>query len=198
MRNLSRKKKQIQEIKLFYEWDYEGVTIEDPGLKRYISFKPVFIPHTAGRHEHQRFQKSQTPIVERLVNNLMRPGHAAGKKTRSIKTVENALRIINLKTGKKPLGLLVKAIENSAPKEDTTRVSYGGVAYHVAVDISPQRRVDLALRFIAEAARKSAFGKPKPLDECLADEIIMASVGDSRSYAISKKNEMERISYSSR
>jgi len=195
---LNPKKKKTEEIKLFEEWDYDGVTVEDPGLRRYISFKPVFIPHTGGRHEHKRFQKSKIPIVERLVNELMRPGHAGGKKARAIKIVENALRIIHLKTGKNPIDVLVKAIENSAPREDTTRVSYGGVSYHIAVDISPQRRVDLALRFIAEAARKSAFGNPKPIDECLAEEIIMASVADSRSYAISKKNEMERIAYSSR
>jgi small subunit ribosomal protein S7 len=195
---LSRKKKQTEDIRLFGEWDYEGITVEDPGLKQYISFKPAIVPHTAGRHEHKRFQKSQVPIAERLVNELMRPGHAAGKKIRAMKIVENALRIVNLKTGENPLGLLVKAIENSAPREDTTRVSYGGVSYHVAVDLAPLRRVDLALRFIAEAARKSAFGNPKSVDEWLADEIIMASSADGRSYAISKKNEMERIAYSSR
>lgn len=195
---MSRSKKQSEDIKLFGEWDFDEVAVEDPGLKQYVSFKPVFIPHSGGRHEHKRFQKSQVPIAERLINEIMRPGHAAGKKVRSMKIVENALKIINLKTGENPLQVLVKAIENSAPREDTTRVSYGGVSYHVAVDISPQRRVDLAIRFIAEAARKSAFGNPKSIDECLADEIVIASSGDSRSYSISKKNEMERVAYSSR
>jgi len=195
---LSPNKKESEEVKLFGEWDYSTLTVEDPGLRPYISFKPVYVPHTAGRHEHQRFQKSQVPIVERLANELMRPGRAGGKKARSIKMVENALRIVNLKTEKNPLEVLVKTIENSAPREDTTRVSYGGVSYNIAVDISPQRRVDIALRFIAEAARKASFGNPKTVDECLAEEIILASTADSRSYAVSKRNEMERVAFSSR
>jgi len=195
---LSEDEEEASRIRLFGEWSYEGISIEDPGLEKYISFKPVYIPHTGGRHEHGRFQKAQVPIVERLVNQLMRPGRAGGNKTRVIKAVEKAFKMINQKTERNPIEILVRGIENSAPREDTTRVSYGGVSYHVSVDVSPQRRVDLALRFISEAARRAAFGSKRSLGGCLAEEIISASTGSDESYAISKKDEMERIAYSSR
>lgn len=191
-------KKEIEEVKLFGKWSFKGIETQDPGLKRYISLRPIFIPHSMGRHEHKRFRKAEVNIVERLVNNLMCPGKNAGKKARAISVVKNAFEIIQLRTGKNPIQLLVKAVENSAPCEDTTRISYGGIVYHLAVDISPQRRVDLALRFICEGARKKAFGNPKSLDECLAEEIILAANNDMKCYAVSKRHEMERIALSSR
>ena len=193
-----------QEIKLFGKWSYDGIEVVDPGLKQYMfdartrSLKPVYIPHSMGRHEHGKFRKARVNIVERLVNNLMRPGSSSGKKTRAINLVKNALEIIRLRTSKNPIQILVRAVENTAPCEDTTRISYGGIAYHMAVDISPQRRVDLALRFLSEGARKIAFGNPRSLDECLAEELILAANGDVKSSAVQKRNEMERIAQSSR
>jgi len=195
---MSRSKNVLEELKLFGKWSFKGIEIKDPGLKKYISLKPVVIPHSMGRHEHTKFKKSEVNIVERLVNMLMRPGHAAGKKARAISVVKNAFEIIHLKTGRNPIEVLIRAIENAAPCEDTTRISYGGVVYHLAVDISPQRRVDLALRFLSEGARMSAFGTPKSLEECLADEIILAANGDMKSYAVKKRSEMERIALASR
>jgi small subunit ribosomal protein S7 len=187
-----------QEIKLFGKWSFEGIEVTDPGLKRYISLSPVYVPHSMGRHEHGRFRKAEVNIVERLVNNLMRPGRSAGKKSRTINLVRNAFEIINLRTGKNPIEILVRTVENSAPCEDTTRISYGGVVYHMAVDVSPQRRVDLALRFISEGARKTTFGNPRSYEECLAEELILATNNDMKSEAIKKKNEMERVARASR
>jgi small subunit ribosomal protein S7 len=112
--------------------------------------------------------------------------------------VRNAFEIINVRTGENPIQVLVTAVENTAPGEDTTRISYGGIAYHMAVDISPQRRVDLALRFLSEGARNQSFGNPKALDEYLAEELELASKKDVKSYAVKKRNEMERIARSSR
>ena len=187
-----------QEIKLFGKWSFDGIEVEDPGIKRYIPLKPVYIPHSMGRHEHGKFRKAKVNIVERLTNNLMRPGSSAGKKTRAINLVKNAFEIIHLRTKQNPIQILVRAIENTAPCEDTTRISYGGIAYHMAVDISPQRRVDLALRFLSEGARKTAFGNPRSLDECLAEDLILAANKDVKSYAVQKRNEMERVARSSR
>jgi len=191
-------KKEIEEIKLFGKWDFKDIEIRDPGLKRYICLRPVYVPHSMGRHEHKRFGKAEVNIVERLVNNLMRPGKNAGKKIRAINVVKNAFEIIHLRTGENPIQVLIRAVENSAPCEDITRISYGGIIYHLAVDISPQRRLDLALRFICEGARQASFGNPKPLEECLADEIILAANNDMKSYAVSKRHEMERIALASR
>lgn len=187
-----------QEIQLFGKWSFEGIEITDPGLKRYVSLRPVYVPHSMGRHEHRRFRKAEVNVVERLVNNLMRPGRSAGKKLRTINLVKNAFEIANLRTGKNPIEILAKAVENSAPCEDTTRISYGGVVYHMAVDVSPQRRVDLALRFISEGARKATFGNPRSYEECLAEELISAANNDMKSEAIRKKNEMERVARASR
>jgi len=191
-------KKEKQRFKLFGKWSFDEIEVRDPGLKRYISLRPVLVPHTMGRHEHKRFHKSDVNIVERLINNLMRPGKNAGKKARAISVVRNAFELIHLRTGRNPIEMLVRAVENAAPCEDTTRISYGGIVYHLAVDISPLRRVDLALRFIAEGARKSAMHNPRSLEECLAEEIILAANGDVKSHALSKRHEMERIARASR
>ncbi|MCD6084061.1 MAG: 30S ribosomal protein S7 [Desulfurococcales archaeon] len=186
------------EIKLFGKWSYEGVMVGDPSLKKYISLRPVYLPHTGGRHEHRRFGKAEVPIVERLMNKLMRPGRNAGKKHLAYNIVKRAFEIVYLKTGENPLQVLVRAIENSAPREETTRIMYGGIIYHVAVDVSPLRRVDLALRHITEGARLAAFKSSKNIAECLADEIIFAARNDPKSYAVGRKEEIERIALSSR
>jgi len=186
------------EIKLFGKWTFHDVEIKDPGLKRYVCLKPIFLPHTEGRHEHKRFGKADVPIVERLINNLMKPGKNAGKKILAMNIVKNAFEIVHLKTGKNPIQVLVEAIEKAGPREETTRIAYGGIVYHQSVDVSPQRRVDLALRWLTEGARLASFSNPKTIDECLADEIIAAAQGDPKSYAIAKKDEIERIAMSSR
>ncbi|UCC28582.1 MAG: 30S ribosomal protein S7 [Candidatus Bathyarchaeota archaeon] len=190
--------KEKQELKLFGKWSLEGIEAKNPGLKRYISLKPMRVPHTMGRHEHRRFRKSEVNLVERLINNLMRPGKNAGKKARLISVARNAFEIINLRTGRNPIEILVEATENSAPCEDTTRISYGGIAYLMAVDIAPLRRVDLALRYLAEGARKAAIHNSKSLEECLAEEIILAANGDVKSHAVSKRHQTERIARASR
>lgn len=187
-----------EQIRLFGKWSWVGVDVRDPGLKRYISLKPVWLPHTGGRHARRRFGKAEVPIVERLMNKLMRPGKNMGKKVLAYNIVKTAFDIIHLETGDNPIQVLVRAIENSAPREETTRIMYGGITYHVSVDVSPIRRVDLALRFLTEGARKCAFNNPKPVEECLAEEIILASRGNPQSYAIRQKEEIERIALSSR
>jgi len=191
-------KRETQETKLFGRWSFNGIEVKDLGLKSYVSLRPVYTPHSMGRHEHGRFRKAEVNIAERLINNLMRPGKSAGKKTRAINMVRNAFEIINLRTGQNPVDVLVRAVENSAPCEDTTRISYGGIVYHMSVDVAPQRRVDLALRLITEGARKASLNNPRTLEECLAEELILAANKDVKSHAISKRNEMERIARSSR
>jgi small subunit ribosomal protein S7 len=191
-------KQVVEEVKLFGRWSFSGIEVKDLGLKRYISLHPVYAPHSMGRHEHGRFRKAEVNIVERFVNNLMRPGPAAGKKARAINVVKNALELVNLRTGQNPVEVLVKAVENSAPCEDTTRISYGGIVYHMAVDVAPLRRVDLSLRLLTEGARKATLNNPRTLEECLADELVLAANKDVKSYAVGKRNEIERIARSSR
>ncbi|MEM1683455.1 MAG: 30S ribosomal protein S7 [Ignisphaera sp.] len=188
----------LSSLKLFGKWSYIDIVVTDPSLKKYISLKPIIIPHTGGRHAKRRFGKAEVPIVERLINKLMRKAKNTGKKHLAYNIVKMAFDIINLKTNENPLQVFVRAIENAAPREETTRIIYGGIVYHVAVDVAPIRRIDLALRHIAEGAYLCSFRSSKPIEECLADEIVAAASYDTKSYAIQRKEEIERIALSSR
>ncbi len=189
---------QQAEIKLFQKWSFKDIQVADIGLQRYLNLTPMVAPHSMGRHEHQRFRKANVNIVERLINNLMRPGKNAGKKAKTTNIVKQAFEIINLRTGKNPIEVMVKAVENASPCEDTTRISYGGVVYHLSVDVAPQRRIDLAIRHISEGARAASANTPRSIEECVADELTLAANKDIKSYAIAKRNEIERVAQSSR
>ena len=189
---------QPQDIKLFQKWSFKDVTVVDIGLQRYLNLTPMVAPHSMGRHEHQRFRKAKVNVVERLINSLMRSGKNSGKKAKTTNIVKEAFEIINAKTGKNPIEVLVKAVENAAPCEDTTRISYGGVVYHLSVDVAPQRRIDLAIRHISEGARASSINNPKSIQETLADELILAAAKDIKSSGVAKRNEIERVAQSSR
>ncbi|WXG40508.1 MAG: 30S ribosomal protein S7 [Candidatus Freyarchaeum deiterrae] len=188
----------MSEIKVFGKWITDDVEVHDVGLRGSINLTPKYVPHTDGRHEHRRFMKARVFIVERLINKLQNPGRNAGKKMKALNIVRLTFEIINIKTGENPLQVLVNAVENAAPREETTRISYGGIVYHQAVDVSPLRRVDLALRFITNAARKASFGTQKTIEECLADELISAANNETKSSAVMRKEEKERIATSVR
>lgn len=197
---------QTQNLLLFRKWDLSEIQINDPGLKTAISLKKQIIPYTFGRSALKRFNKTEVNIVERLTNKLMHfgkkyaknTGRMAGKKIRVLNTVQEALEIIHLKTGKNPVEVLVRAIEYSAPNEDTTRIVYGGTVYHVSVDVSPLRRVDLALRFIADGVKEATFSNPKAMEEHLAEQLISASSNEPGAPSVKKKHELERIAQASR
>jgi small subunit ribosomal protein S7 len=186
------------EILLFQKWTFNDITVKDPGLQRYINLTPMTLPHSMGRHEHQRFRKARVNIVERFINGFMRPGKNAGKKARATNFVKQAFEIIHLRTGKNPVEILVQAVENAAPAEDTTRLSYGGVVYHLSVDIAPQRRIDLALRNLTNGARVASANNPRSVPETIADELIYAANNNIKSAGVAKRHEIERIAQSSR
>jgi small subunit ribosomal protein S7 len=125
-------------------------------------------------------------------------GRMTGKKTKVLNTVKTAFEIIALKTGQNPVEVLVRAVENSAPNEDTTRIVYGGTTYHVSVDVAPIRRVDMALKFIADAIREATFSNPKPIEEHMAEQLMLAANNDSSAPSVKKKHELERIAQASR
>ena len=195
-----------QKLLLFRKWDTTEIIINDIGLKTAISLKQIIIPLDFGRSALKRFNKGDVNIAERLSNKLMHFGkkyakntvRMGGKKTHSLNVVRTAFEIINLKTGKNPVEILVRAVENSAPNEDTTRIVYGGTVYHVSVDVAPLRRVDLALRFIADGVKEATFSNPKPIEEYLAEHLILSANNDTTSPSIKKKNELERVAQASR
>ena len=196
--SLSESGSGVDGLKLFGDWSFEGVTVRDVGLQRYLKLDPIYLPHSGGRHEARKFRKSEMNIVERLINNMMRPGGSGGEKFRITNVVRTALKIVNLKTGRNPIEVIVRAVENAAPNEDTTRIGYGGVVYRLSVDISPQRRIDLALRFIVKGTKAAAFGNRRTLEEVLAEQLIGAADNEQNNFAIRRKLEMERVALSSR
>ena len=175
--------------------------INDISLEDYIAVKPkyaTFVPHSAGRYAAKRFRKAQCPIVERIVNSLMMHGRNNGKKLMAARIVRHAMDIIFLLTDQNPLQVVVDAIINAGPREDATRVGSAGVVRRQAVDISPLRRVNDAIYLLTTGAREAAFRNVKTMAECLADELVNAAKGSSNSYAIKKKDELERVAKANR
>lgn len=190
---------------MFDKWDTKDVKISDPGLIGYINVSNPSL-HSHGRGCEKQFGKTKMNIVERLVNNIMRSSSGkkvggklirhrfgCGKKVTALRAVREAFVMVEGKTKENPVQVFVRAVENSAPREETTRVKFGGITRHIAVDISPQRRIDFALRNIAVAALAKAYKSPKSRAEALADEIAAAAANDNNCMSISKKNETERV-----
>ncbi|MBI2148485.1 30S ribosomal protein S7 [Candidatus Woesearchaeota archaeon] len=197
------------ELKWFNTWSVSNITVEDPGLKRYVDITPVLIPRSFGRNAKQRFGKSKSRIVERLMNKLMVTGHKGkkhhrtsshitGKGSHVYNLVKKCFTIIEKETKQNPVQIFIKALENAAPREEITTIEYGGARYPQAVDCAPQRRVDIALRQMTQGAYSKSFGKKKGIAQALAEEIMKAYNTDQTSQAISKKLELERQADSSR
>jgi small subunit ribosomal protein S7 len=202
----------ISEPLLFQKYSMKDVVVDDPSLANYIMLMPKVYPNSFGRKKNRVYYATHVNIIERLINKLMRGGTGQkiggkvirtegalqGKKIKVMHILEDAFEIINKKTGKNPVQILVNALENAAPIEDTTRIRYGGINYNVAVGISAARRLDVALRNVALASLIVAFKNRKSLADTLADELILAATKDTNSYAIKKKVELERIARSAR
>eukprot|EP00918_Siedleckia_nematoides_P098203 GHVU01215000.1.p1 GENE.GHVU01215000.1~~GHVU01215000.1.p1 ORF type:complete len:206 (+),score=19.55 GHVU01215000.1:54-671(+) len=190
----------VTDVKLFNKWSYD-VGVSDLSLKDYMATEGracVYTPHTAGRYQVRRFRKAQCPIVERLVNSMMMHGRNNGKKPLAVRIVKHAFEIVHLLTDKNPIQVLIDAVKNGGPREDSTRIGSAGVVRRQAVDVSPMRRVNQAIYLICTGARNCAFRNIKTIAECLADEIINCSKESSNSHAIKKKDEIERVAKANR
>ncbi len=196
---------------LFEKYSYD-VEVADLSLKNYINLKQAEYPLACRRLSQNPFSKANAGIIERLENSLMRGGTGSkvgghvirtkgrlqGKKLKVIKIIEEAFDIINAKTGQNPVQVFIRALENSAPIEDTTHVVYGGITSNVAVDISASRRLDIALRNVAHATIIGAFGNKRNIAEALANELMLAANADINSFALKRKNEIERMARSAK
>ncbi|MEM5797104.1 MAG: 30S ribosomal protein S7 [Candidatus Aenigmatarchaeota archaeon] len=194
----------MEDMKIFNKWSIEGVSVNDPGLRPYITITPSIFPKSSGRLASQQFYKSKMNIVERLITKMMVPGHKSkkhfltsgrvvGRYITTYKIVKEAFDKIYEKTGKNPVEVLVRAIENAALREEIAGYQVGGIIVRRAVITSPQRRVDSALRMITQAAYKKAFGKKTNIVDALVDEIIAAYNNDaSKSESIKEKERIEK------
>lgn len=198
---------QIQTFKIFDKYDLSEIEVQDPGLKASINLQPKLVLKSHGRNVI-KFGQTRVNVVERLMNKISTSGHrgkkhriqkkATGKYTKNMNIVLKAFELIEKKTGKNPVEVLVKAIENSAPRDEITVIEYGGARYPQAVDVSPIRRVNLALKHITHGASDKSFKKKKTVVQGLAEEIIMASENNGESFAIRKKKEAEAQADSAR
>ena len=196
-------------VKAFNRWDVSGIEVADPGIKPYINLEPRIVPKTGAKYARNRFHKSNVFIVERLMNKLMNTGHRAkkhkitsGQLTGNMQTVYNlmieVLEKIEKKTEKNPIEVVVKAVENAAPREEVVAIEYGGARYPKAVECAPQRRVDLALRHLTQGAYHKSFSTKQSTADNLAEELIFAYNNSNNSNAISRKLEVERQADASR
>ncbi len=183
---------------LFGKYPFEGVEVHDPGLLPYLYLHPVYSPHTEGRLSGKPFLKTRMHLVERLANHLMKGGRFTGKKSKALATVRAAFDELAQKEGKNPLQLLVDAVENAAPREEVTRLQFGGISVPRAVDASPARRLNVAIRNLALGAIQASRKSTKPIHTCLADEISLAAKGNLTSFAVGRKEEVERVAQSAR
>lgn len=184
--------------KVFGKWDASEVTCRDPGLAPYVNLTTVGVPHTGGRHANAWFGKSKLSVVERYVNKLMRTGKYTGKKQGAMKAFEQALDAMAERSGDNPLQLFVDALCYAAPMEEITRIKFGAVSQPKAVDASPSRRLDIALRNLAAGAASGTRKSKRTLKQCIVNELTKASTGDVTSFAVAKKEELERIAASAR
>ncbi len=183
---------------LFGKYTFEGVEVHDPGLVPYLYLHAVYTPHTEGRLSGRPFQKTRMHLVERLVNQLMKGGKFTGKKQKAIQTVRRAFDELAAKGGGNPIQMLVDAVENAAPREEVTRLQFGGISVPRAVDASPARRLNVAVRNIALGAIQASHKSTKPISTCLADEIRLAAKGDLTAFSVGRKEEVERVAQSAR
>lgn len=195
-------------FKIFDKYDISTIEIQDEGLKSAINLKPKLLLKNQGRNVG-KFSQTKVNVVERLANKLSVAGHrgkkhklekgnATGKYTKNMQIIMDVLEMIEKKTGKNPVEILVRAVENSAPRDETTVIEYGGARYPQAVDVAPVRRVNLALKHLVHGASDKAFNKKKTIAQTLAEEIIMAADKNGESMAIRKKKEAEAQADSAR
>ncbi len=184
------------DAELFGVWDVSEIEYSDPSTRRYLNVTPV--AHTMGRHASKQFKKSEISIVERLINRLMQTEDNTGHKQKTTNIVRDAFEMVNDRTDENPAQVLVTAVENAAPREETVRLKYGGISVPKAVDVAPQRRVDQGLKFIAVGTLNAARNSTTSAAEALAQQLTGAADYDVQAYPISQKEETERVAAAAR
>ena len=202
-------KKEIPiEFKLFDLYDISNIEIKDPGIKRYINLEPKLVVKSFGRITG-RFSKGKINLIELFANLLTVSGHRGkkhkimtkhktGKYSQTMKVLIKSFKIIEDKLKQNPIQVLIKAIENAAPRDGVTIIEYGGARYPQATDISPSKRLTMTLKIIIQGSYDKSFNKKLKIEKALANEIIKAYENDSDSYAILKKHESEKQADSAR
>ena len=128
-------------------------------------------------------------LVTRLINSIM----LDGKKGVAQKVVYSAFDTIGEKTGKPPLDVFTAAIENIMPSLEVKARRVGGATYQVPIEVRPERRQTLGLRWLTSYARAR---NEKTMKERLAGEIMDAA--NSLGNAVKKREDTHRMADSNR
>lgn len=127
--------------------------------------------------------------VFKLINNVM----LDGKKGLAQKIVYDSFDSIKEKTGEEPIEVFNKALENVMPQLECKARRVGGANYQVPIDVRPERRLTLGLRWIVAYARTRS---EKTMRERLAAELMDAANGTGG--AFKRKEEMHRMADANR
>ena len=123
-------------------------------------------------------------VVSKLINNLM----IDGKKGKAQKIVYDAFNIIAEKTGEEALEVFNKAMDNIMPVLEVKARRIGGANYQVPIEVRPERRQTLGLRWILAAARKRG---EKVMAERLAGELLDAA--NNTGAAVKKREDTHKM-----
>ncbi len=123
--------------------------------------------------------------LTKFINRLMKDG----KKTIAERLVYGALARIE-KDGKDPLEVFEKALQNVSPKVEVKARRIGGANFQVPIEVRPERRMSLSIRWLLEAATKRSNKEFHSFDEKLAAEFTAAASGEGE--AMKKKEIMHK------
>mgnify|MGYP001493652688 FL=1 len=128
-------------------------------------------------------------VVAKFVNTIM----SQGKKSTAEAILYRSMEIVTAKTKEESLAVFKRAIENTRPTVEVRSRRVGGATYQVPVEVRPQRRLSLSMRWLIDAARERA---EKSMEEKLAAEIIDAA--NNRGTAIKQKEDTHRMAEANR
>lgn len=126
----------------------------------------------------------KSKVVTRLINQIM----VDGKRGKAQKILYNAFEMINEKSGQDPMEVFETAMKNIMPVLEVRGRRVGGSNYQVPVEVRPERRQALGLRFIVKYSRERG---EKTMDERLANEILDAS--NNTGASVRRKEDLHKM-----
>ena len=137
------------------------------------------------RRELQADPLYSSPLVTRFINTVMRDG----KRSTAESILYGSFDIIKERTSDDPLKVFKKALENVKPSLEVKSRRVGGSNYQVPVEVNPNRRLSLSIRWLVGYARERGDGKT--MEERLANELLDAS--NLRGGAVKKREDVHRM-----
>ena len=133
--------------------------------------------------------KYSSELVARFINRLM----LKGKKSVATGIVYDAFEIIGERTHRSPLEVFQQAVENATPVLEVRPRRVGGATYQIPVEVRPERRTSLAIRWLIRAAQARTG---KPMAESLADELMDAARNTGAT--VKKKEDTHKLAEANR